>query len=271
MKKYIFYVILPLLVVSVSFSGCKKDDDDPATSLFFSVNDDVQFGLDFKEQLEANPEEYPLLDPVQYADAYNHIYRIRDSIISSGLVDYTDDFSYEVYIVDNDDVLNAFAVPGGYLYFYTGIIKFLDNEAQFAGVMGHEIAHVAKRHSIKRLEKAYGIQLLFAIILGDNPSAMAQIAADLAAGLSSLAFSRNDEYQADEFSVKYLYNTSYDATGIAGFFTKMENAPQPPEFLSTHPSPDNRMEEIYTVWEELGGKEGNTYEASYQHFINSLP
>ena len=137
--------------------------------------------------------------------------------------------------------------------------------------MGHEIAHVAKRHSIKRLEKAYGIQLLFAIILGDNPNAMAQIAADLAAGISSLAFSRNDEYQADEFAVKYLYNTSYDATGIAGFFTKMEDAPHPPEFLSTHPSPDNRIDEIFNIWEELGAKEGNSYEASYQQFINSLP
>jgi len=271
MKKQLFKLFLLLAMVSVTFSNCKKDDDSPATSLFFSVNDDIQFGQDFKAELESNPQEYPLLDPIQYATAYQHIYRIRDSVLSSGLVDFTDEFAYEVYIVDNDEVLNAFAVPGGYLYFYTGIIKFLDNEAQFAGVMGHEMAHVSKRHSIKRLEKAYGIQLLFAIILGDSPSAMAQIAADLAAGLSSLAFSRTDEYQADEFAVKYLYNTSYDARGIAGFFTKMESATHPPEFLSTHPSPENRIEAIDAVWAELGGKTGQTFEESYQSFKNSLP
>lgn len=271
MKKTLRIILVPLLIVAFTFNGCKKDDDDPVTSLFFSPQNDLEFGQQFKLELEANPQDYPILSQTQYPEAYQHINRIRDSVLASGLVDYTDTFVYEVYIIHNDSVLNAFAVPGGYMYFYTGIIKFLENEAQLAGVMAHETAHVSRRHSIKRLEKAYGLQLLFAVLLGNDPGTLAQIAAELAGGLVSLAFSRDDEYEADEYAVKYLYPSSYDARGIAGFFEMMENAPHPPEFLSTHPSPENRIEQIYAVWEELGGKIGNTYEESYQQFKNSLP
>ena len=114
-------------------------------------------------------------------------------------------------------------------------------------------------------------QILLSILLGENPTVIAQIAADLASGLSSLAFSRDNEYEADEFSVKYLYETAYESRGIAAFFEKMEGAPHPPEFLSTHPSPENRSEKITEVWTSLGGKVGLEFEESYQEFKNSLP
>jgi predicted Zn-dependent protease len=180
-------------------------------------------------------------------------------------------FDWKVDIIRNDSVLNAFCAPGGYICVYTGIIKFLDNEAEFAGVMGHEMAHADRRHSTDQLTKAYGLQLLLGIILGNNQSQLAQIAADLAAGVAMLAFSRSAENQADEYSVKYLYNTAYDATGVKGFFEKIEGSSQPPEFLSTHPSPDNRYDHILKVWQDLGGKSGGIFEESYNQFKSMLP
>jgi predicted Zn-dependent protease len=118
---------------------------------------------------------------------------------------------------------------------------------------------------------AYGIQFLLSVVLGQNPNLLAQIAADLATGVAQLAFSHDDEYESDEYAVKYLYPTSYDARGVAGFFEKLEGTPQAPEFLSTHPSPDNRVDRILEIWEGLGGKTGQTYPDSYQQFKNSLP
>jgi len=137
--------------------------------------------------------------------------------------------------------------------------------------MGHEMSHAARRHSTEQLTKAYGLTILINIVLGQNPSMLAEIAADLAAGLTALAFSRNDEYEADEYSVKYLYETAYDARGVAGFFEKMEGSPQPPEFLSTHPNPGNRVEAINEVWMNLGGKQGQLFPERYMEFKNSLP
>lgn len=267
LKKSFFFV---LTLVLISSAGCKKDSDESIINLF-SVDDDIEFGQQMEAEIAANPQEFPVLDPAAYPEAYQHINRIRDSILNTGLLAYGDRFAWSVKIIDNDTMVNAFATPGGYLYFYTGIIKFLDNEAQFAGVMAHEMAHSDLRHSTNQITKAYGIQMMISIALGQAQSQLAEIVASYAYGLGSLAFSRNHEYQADEYSVKYLYQTSYDARGVAYFFEKMDGAPHPPQFLSTHPSPENRVEKINEIWTELGGKEGNTYVDSYNAFKASLP
>jgi len=266
-------LILVLLIFSTItlLDSCKKDGDDDPSINIFTIEDDIALGLSVEQEIAANPIDYPILDYAEYPEAYYHIYRIRDSLLNTGKVAYSDVFDWQIKIIHNDSVLNAFAVPGGYMYFYTGIIKFLDNESQFAGVLGHEMAHVARRHSTDQLTKAFGLQILFSILLGDNPTVIAQIAADLASGLSTLAFSRDNEYEADEFSVKYLYETAYDSRGIDAFFQKMEGAAHPPTFLSTHPSPEDRSEKITEVWTSLGGKVGLEFEESYKEFKNSLP
>ena len=261
---------ISLFILIIFLGACKKDSNESVINLF-SVENDIEFGQTMEDEILSNPQEFPVLSPTQYADAYDHIYRIRDSILNTGEIYYDDRFVWNVHIIDNDTMLNAFATPGGHLYFYTGIIKYLDNEAQFAGVMAHEMAHSDLRHSTNQLTKAYGVQILFSILLGQSPGQLTEIIGSLAYGLGTLAFSRSHEYQADEYSVKYLYATSYDARGIADFFIKMEGSSRPPEFLSTHPSPENRIEKINEVWQELGGKTGNTYVNSYNAFKASLP
>lgn len=268
MKRLTRFPVIILLMSLMVLGSCNKDNNGVN---IFTVDDDIQLGLQMEQQIQSDPANYPLLLKSQYPAAYQAIERIRDTILGTGLVAYDTQFEWAVHIIRNDTVLNAFCTPGGYIYFYTGLIKFLDNEAEFAGVMGHEMAHAARRHSTQQMTKAYGIQLLLSIVLGENPTMLAQIAADLAAGVAELAFSREDEYEADEYSVKYLYATSYDATGVAGFFEKMNGSPQPPEFLSTHPNPDHRIEKINEVWQSLGGKTGKEYPERYQEFKNSLP
>lgn len=264
--KLLILLFLPLLFIS----SCKKDNKDTTFNIF-SVEDDISLGENLKNEIRSNPAEYPLLDRNTYSAAYANMNRIRDSILSSGELIYGDRFNWDIDIINNDSVLNAFCAPGGYICVYTGIIRYLDNEAQFAGVMGHEMAHADRRHVTDQLTKAYGIQILLGIVLGNNPNQLAEIAANLAAGVASLAFSRDAEYEADEYSVKYLYETSYDARGVGGFFQKIDGSPQPPEFLSTHPHPDNRYDKIEEVWLELGGKEGLWYPDDYTLVKNSLP
>lgn len=268
MKKFTRLILAILVPAALLLQSCGEDSEGIN---IFTVEDDIQLGLQIKQEILSNPAEYPVLDPSQYSQAYSHMRRVRDTLLATGLVAYDDEFVWEVYIIRNDTTLNAFCTPGGYIYFYTGLIRFLDNEAEFAGVMGHEISHAARRHSTQQMTTAYGLQFLLSVVLGQNPNLLAQIAADLAAGVAQLAFSRGDEYEADEYAVKYLYPTSYDARGVAGFFEKLEGTPQPPEFLSTHPNPGNRVEKIYEIWQSLGGKTGETYPDRYQQFKNALP
>jgi Zn-dependent protease with chaperone function len=265
-----FFGFLPVLAaISLIFlASCGKDSDGIN---IFTVEDDKQLGLQMQQEIQAHPAEYPLLQASQYPEAYAHMEQVRNTILSTGLVDFDTEFAWVVHIIDNDSVLNAFCTPGGYIYFYTGLIRYLDNDAEFAGVMGHEMAHAAKRHSTEQMTKAYGLTMLLSVVLGENPNLIAQMVGELAAGAAALAFSRNDEYESDEYAVKYLYETTYDARGVAGFFEKIGGSDQPPEFLSTHPNPDNRVEKIYEIWQELGGKTGQTYPIEYTAFKNSLP
>ncbi|GIV32851.1 MAG: peptidase M48 [Chitinophagales bacterium] len=236
----------------------------------FSIEDDKMLGKQLADTIAANPSEYPLLSETQYAEAYGHLYRIRDSILNSGRVTYKDEFVWSLKIIHDDNVLNAFCAPGGYIYVYTGLIKFLDSEDQLAGVLGHEIAHADKRHTTEQLTKLYGISLLLEVALGNN----AQLLGEIATSLIALKFSRNHEEEADNFSVKYLCPTSYNAAGAGGFFQKLIDQGQSgnvPEFLSTHPNPDNRVANIEAQKDAEGCAGNNTYSSRYQQLKASLP
>jgi len=265
MKKfYLFVLVLPVLFL---FSAC---DEDGSINIF-TLQQDVDFGEEFDREMQNNPEEYPILDAYEYAEAYEHLDRIMEDLLASDDLRYAEDFPWKVRIVKDDEMLNAFCLPGGYMYFYTGIIKYLDDEAQFAGVVAHEMAHADRRHVTKNLTKQYGFSILLSALLGDDPSTMEQIAAELALGLGNLAFSRDHEYEADSYAVNYTADGEWDPLGIAGFFERMEGGPQVPEFLSTHPNPGNRIDNINETWVEIGSPEGQAFSSRYQDFKNSLP
>src|SRR5690606_5730563 len=103
-----------------------------------SLEEDRALGLQTDSALQAQYRD-TILDPSRYAEAYGHLNRIREKILNSE-VKHKDDFEWKMRII-NQDVLNAFCTPGGYIYVYTGLIKYLDREDDLAGVLGHEIAH----------------------------------------------------------------------------------------------------------------------------------
>lgn len=261
-----FLKITPLLFAAVLFfASCGKDE--PIN--IFTVEDDKALGLQVKDEIENDPVTYPILSEALYPQAYQHLRRIRDTILASGQVGYADEFSWECKLIDQD-VLNAFCAPGGYIYVYTGLIKYLDNEAQFAGVLGHEMAHAARRHSTSQLTKAYGISVLLSVIVGNDPGLIAQVTASLLV----LAFSRSHENDADAYSVIYLNPSHYDSRGVAGFFEKLHEGDSSGlsiPFLSTHPSDASRIENINTKWKELGAIQGDWDSLSYSAFKQSIP
>lgn len=249
-------------------SGCSKD----GKINIFSLEDERQLGLQTKQQIEADPANFPILDPVLYANAYNYINGIKDDILNSGKVTYKEEFAWEVKIINDDNTLNAFCTPGGYIYVYTGLIKYLNSKSALAGVMGHEIAHADRRHSTNQLTKQYGVQTLLDVVLGNNQGLVTQIASELV----SLRFSRSDETEADKYSVIYLCPTKYEADGAARFFEQIEadGGSGTPEFLSTHPNPDNRVNKIkeeavtLSCGTSISNSENDT---EYQQFKASLP
>ena len=222
--------------LSILLTGCGDDGVN-----LFSIKDDLSLGAQLKSQIEQDTS-FAILDRTAFPSAYVFLESMLTDILASDNIRYKDDFPWEITILHDDETLNAFAAPGGYLYVYTGLIKFLESKDDLAGVLGHEVAHADRRHSTQQLTQRYGISLLLGVIGGQDPSTLSQVLGSLV----GLQFSRSDEEEADRFSVHYLCDTEYAANGAASFFEKItaKGGPRPPEFLSTHPNPDNRVAAI---------------------------
>ncbi len=261
------------LAIVIAFGVSCSDDGSPG--VIFPVSQDIALGAQVNQQIRTDTTgQFPILDEATYPAAYGHIRRIMDKILESPDIRYGDRFAYDSIKIINADVLNAFATPGGYIYVYTGLIKYLDSEDQLAGVLGHEIAHAERRHSSRQLQNQYGIAILSAIILGNDPDRLAEITTAIAGGLASLSFSRKFETESDDYSVRYLSSSEYACNGAAGFFQKIKDQGQctgSMTWLSTHPDPCDRIEEINQKATDVGCSTTELNPSTYQDFKNSLP
>jgi predicted Zn-dependent protease len=177
-------------------------------------------------------------------------------------ISYRPNLKYEFKIVDSP-VVNAFAVPGGYVYFTRGIMAHFNNEAEFAGVLGHEIGHISARHSAKQYSN--GMLAQFGLVAGmmifPNLAQFSDLAQN-GLGLLFLKFGRDAESQADKLGVEYSTKIKYDAQQMADFFGTLDRlgkesgSDQIPTFLSTHPNPLDREKKVEKLAAEWKKKEG---------------
>jgi Zn-dependent protease with chaperone function len=189
-------------------------------------------------------------------------------------------YPWEFHCV-NDRAINAFALPGGYVFVNRGTIEAADNEAQLAAVMAHEISHVALRHGTNQASKAQlgegAVGILGALSGGGVGGALVSQLGSFAAGGVLLRYSRSAETQADISGTQVLYDSGYDPRAMAQFFEKLEaetKGKNPPEFFSDHPSPDHRVERVDQEIDKLGGtpangkKDTQEFEAAKREVMN---
>ncbi len=155
------------------------------------------------------------------------------------------DTGYEFsFVVIEEEVPNAFALPGGFVTIHSGLIESAESGEEIAGVLAHEIAHVTHRHGLKRILRSAGIAIAVGTIFGSTDLA---ILADYAGDLGSLAYDRDEEREADETARAVLTDARIDPRGMGTFFSKLleqeGQAGWVPEFLSTHPDLEERVEE----------------------------
>jgi predicted Zn-dependent protease len=234
----------------------------------FSIEDDKKMGKELYNEIMTSGE-FKVLDRSSNTQLYTYIEGIKGRILNSGKLAHKDDFEWTLTIIDDDETINAFCAPGGYVFVYTGLIKFLDNEAELAGVMAHEIGHADRRHGTRQLTKSIGIDIVLSFLFGDNNS---HVARQITSGLMNLRYSRKYEREADKCSVKYLCPTDYNASGASGFFEKILEAKgeQSLELLSTHPDPKERIENFKSEKSacHCSGKE--SYQQRYQKIKQSI-
>ncbi len=208
---------------------------------FVSLEKEIQIGAQYAEMFEQTARLVE--DPVvtEYVDR-----------VGQNIVKHSDaKVPFVIKVVDTDEV-NAFALPGGYFYVNKGLILEAENEAELAGVMAHEIAHVTARHATERMTKAQLMQFgaLPLLFVGGYWTQMAmQNGLGMGLSLAVLGITRKSEAEADQLGTQYAWNTGYDPNGFITFFEKLQakekNKPGAfASFMRTHPSLDNRIEMV---------------------------
>jgi Zn-dependent protease with chaperone function len=221
----------------------------------FSPQQDIDLGRRAAKEVE---QKMPMCnDPKVDAYLTKLGQRLVEHLNTRGI-----EYPWEFHCV-NDKAINAFALPGGFVFINRGAIEAADNEAQLAGVMAHELSHVALRHGTNQATKAQYAELGAGIvgaaggILGGAAGAAAAGAGQFTFGSVLLHYSRGAETQADVMGTQVLYDSGYDPRAMAAFFENLnataERTKAPPEFFSDHPNPDHRIERVQEEIRKLGG------------------
>jgi len=182
------------------------------------------------------------------------------------------------FTVVDEPAINAFALPGGYIYVTRGILPFLRNESELAGVLGHEIGHVTARHSAQQYTKAttagVGVTLLSIFVPEARPF---QGLTETAFGVLFLKYGRDDELQADELGVRYTAASGWNPAGVAGMLRTLGRLDEAdgsrrgvPNWLSTHPAPAERVEKIQSMVEATPQTSTNAAPTNDAEFLRRI-
>lgn len=161
-------------------------------------------------------------------------------------------YQFDFHVLRDPETINAFALPGGQIFITTALLKRLQNEAQLAGVLGHEIGHVIGRHSAEHLAKArltQGLTSAAGVAASSDYSSgqTAAMIANMVGSMVTMRFGREDELESDLFGVHYMVDAGYDPGAlkeVMRILAESRSGSPQPEFLSTHPDPGNRTQRI---------------------------
>jgi predicted Zn-dependent protease len=234
--------VIPLLLAALSAGGCAVN---PATGsrqlMLVSESQEIALGRDYDKEVVASIGLYPDSGLQRYIQQFGA--RLAATSERPNL-------PWTFHVVD-DPVVNAFALPGGFIYVTRGILAHLNSEAELAGVVGHEIGHVTARHSASQMTKQQLAQVGFAVgaIASPEFGRYAGLAGQ-ALGVLFLKYSRDNERQADDLGLRYMRRVTYDPREMPHVFemltrvSQAEGGGRVPQWLATHPDPENRRGRI---------------------------
>jgi predicted Zn-dependent protease len=247
------WLLLIALNLGLICAGCQTN---PVTGeeqlILVSLEQEKQMGKDAAQQVEKE-----LGQSVKDQQLQNYINSVGQQIAR---ISHTPDEGFSYKAIDHQSV-NAFALPGGYIYITTGLLKELNSEAQLASVLAHETAHVTARHIAQQITRNIIIDVGFGVA-GSQATSSAMRVANIVSQLEGMSFTREQEKQADEVGLDYLVKAGFTPYGMIETMEILQRQSESRtiEFFSTHPSPENRtgylQERIYNRGYRGEGKTG---------------
>ena len=217
----------------------------------FTDAEELQFGKAYVAEHEKKVKLYT--DPV----VTNYINALGQSLVRHSK---RSNIRYTFKVVDKKGV-NAYAVPGGFIYLHLDLIRMAKTESELAFVLGHEIGHIVGRHSMKRLTKVYGIEIIKRIILDEESSEAEKLIAEILAAGLLFRYSRDNERESDFYGVQNIYDAGISPEGATDFFKTLQNLQKREpstleKLISTHPVHNERITNVRSHIKNLPPKSG---------------
>ncbi len=250
MQKFLIRVGLGLIIAVFGLiSYCTNVTENPITGeqqrIQLSPRQEITLGVEARDELAV---EYGGLYPNRALQTY--IDRVGTEVVSESVASESP-YIFEFHLLDDPTTVNAFALPGGQIFITTGLLQRLETEAQLAGVLAHEVGHVIARHGAEHLARQQlGAALVNAVgVAASETPEQGQQAAVVAQAINQLIglrYGREDELESDRLGFQFMTNAGYNPQGIVELMQILNAASgqNPPEFLSTHPNPNNRVERL---------------------------
>jgi predicted Zn-dependent protease len=259
------------LALSVGLVGCSTTGSvqRSVAAVVLPVSEENKLG----EQMEAQlAQELTLLDD---PEVVGYVRQLGQRIVAAAGDEVPEGIEFEFDVVDDDQTVNAFAIPGGHIYVYTGLLRAARDEAELMGVLGHEVAHVTRRHIAQQLTAQFGAETLLSLIgsSGGLTGLVGQLAGSVGAQGFLLKYSRDAERDADHVGLAYEARAGWDPHGMIDFFSMLERQGDrggAPSFLLTHPEPGERVENARERIEELQPVPDNRGRERYQRMVARL-
>ena len=245
-------IFIGLAIVAFAFfKKCANTEENQYTGkqqvISLSTDEEIAIGLQSAPQMA---QEYGGLYQDEQMQSY--VDMVGKKLIDNSIARNTP-YQYDFHLLADPNTINAFALPGGQIFITYALFSKLENEDQLAGVLGHEVGHVLGRHSAERIANSEFWQTLA------QGASVGADAGGLVAGIGQnilLGNGRGDELESDDLGVRFMIKAGYEPREMIGVMKILKDASGPssvPEFQSTHPDPDNRIEHIEESIEKYGG------------------
>ncbi len=260
-----FYHIISIFFILLLYSACKEPGDNVHINLTeYTLSDQALIGDAIKDEVLSNPSKFPVLSEHEYPEAYNYLNVLMKTLLTTDVVKRRENYTWELIILNDDARKSVFTAPGGKIFIYSGLLKFIHTESEFMCLLAHEIYYTDSDAIINQIgSQISNVGFIFGDVVLDNPDADID---QIVCLLRDLRFSADDVRDADDFALDVLCNFQYDAFGLKDLLMEADASNELIDWINTRPIVPNRLENIMER-ASLCGMEEDTFEDRYQRFL----
>jgi len=219
-NRYTYNLSLVLILISFLCFSCEKKDKVIERDIEeFEIEDHIIIGETMSAQIKNMPDAFKILDSIRYEDAYIYVNKLLSTLKLTAVVRHREDFNWQVTILHDDQKRTAFTLPGGHIYIYTGLLKFLQAEHELMAILGNEIAYADKELAAINIRETYGGVFIGQITLGDDIPELSEILLSY----PQMIYLEEAVMIADAYAIELICPFQYDVAGLKAFLLRAQD------------------------------------------------